>query len=66
MEDLHPDVNSVILSEEDIKEVVSRLGAEISRDYVDKNPLIVAVLRGAFIFTADLMPAWRKLKESYE
>jgi hypoxanthine phosphoribosyltransferase len=57
MEDLHPDVNSVILSEEDIKEVVSRLGAEISRDYVDKNPLIVAVLRGAFIFTADLMRA---------
>lgn len=57
MEDLHPDVNSIILSEEDIKEVVSRLGAEISRDYVDKNPLIVAVLRGAFIFTADLMRA---------
>lgn len=57
MEDLHPDVNSVILSEEDIKEVISRLGAEISRDYVDKNPLIVAVLRGAFIFTADLMRA---------
>jgi hypoxanthine phosphoribosyltransferase len=57
MEDLHPDVSSVILSEEDIKEVVSRLGAEISRDYVGKNPLIVAVLRGAFIFTADLMRA---------
>ena len=57
MEDLHPDVSSSILSEEDIKEVVSRLGAEISRDYVGKNPLIVAVLRGAFIFTADLMRA---------
>ena len=57
MEDLHPDVSSIILSEEDIKEVVSRLGAEISRDYVGKNPLIVAVLRGAFIFTADLMRA---------
>ena len=57
MEELHPDVSSVILSEEDIKGVVTRLGAEISRDYVDKNPLIVAVLRGAFIFTADLMRA---------
>ena len=55
MEELHPDVSSVILSEEDIKGVVTRLGAEISRDYAGKNPLVVAVLRGAFIFTADLM-----------
>ena len=55
MEELHPDVSRVILSEEDIKGVVTRLGAEISRDYAGKNPLVVAVLRGAFIFTADLM-----------
>ena len=55
MEELHPDVSSVILSEEDIKGVVTRLGSEISRDYAGKNPLVVAVLRGAFIFTADLM-----------
>lgn len=55
MGELHPDVERVILSEEDIQGIVRRLGAEVSRDYVDKNPLIVAVLRGAFVFTADLM-----------
>lgn len=57
MEKLHQDISDVILTEEEIREVVSRVGAEISADYAGKNPLIVAVLRGAFIFTADLMRA---------
>lgn len=57
MEGLHPDIQSVILREDDIRKVIERLGREISRDYVGKSPLIVAVLRGAFMFTADLMRA---------
>lgn len=57
MEALHPDVSEVILSEEDIKSIVSRMGAEITRDYKDKNPLLVTVLKGAVIFTADIMRA---------
>ena len=57
MEKLHPDIKKVLLSEDDIKGIVGRLGAQISEDYADKNPLIVAVLRGAFVFTADLMRA---------
>ncbi len=56
-EQLHPDVESIILSEQDVSEIVERLGREISVDYADKDPLIVAVLRGAFVFTADLMRA---------
>ncbi|MDI9589922.1 MAG: hypoxanthine phosphoribosyltransferase [Acidobacteriota bacterium] len=54
---LHPDIERIILSEQDIREIVRRLGAEISVDYEGKNPLIVTVLRGAFVFTADLMRA---------
>ena len=54
---MHQDIQSILLSEEDIKQIVSRLGEEISRDYADKNPLIVTVLRGAFVFTADLVRA---------
>lgn len=57
MEALHPDVSEVILSEEDIKSIVSRMGAEITRGYKDKNPLLVTVLKGAVIFTADIMRA---------
>jgi len=56
-EQLHPDIEKVVLSEQDIQDIVARLGAEISVDYADKNPLIVAVLRGAFVFMADLVRA---------
>ena len=56
-EPLHPDIESIVLSEQDIATIVAQLGAQLSADYVDKNPLIVAVLRGAFVFMADLVRA---------
>ena len=56
-EQLHPDISRIILSEQDIKDVVTSLGAQISKDYEGKNPLVITVLRGAFVFTADLVRA---------
>ena len=55
MSELHPDIEKVLLTEQDIKDITRRLGAEITADYADKNPLLVAVLRGAVVFMADLM-----------
>lgn len=52
---LDNDIERVLISEEEIQAAVERVGAEISRDYADKNPLLVAVLRGAVVFVADLM-----------
>ncbi len=49
------DIDRVLLSEEDIKEIVKRLGAEITRDYKDKNLVLVSVLKGSVVFMADLM-----------
>jgi len=46
---------TVLISREQIAAAVSRLAAEISRDYRDRRPLLVAVLKGAFIFLADLV-----------
>lgn len=57
MEQIHPDIKDVLLSEDDIKEIVSCIGNQITADYEGKNPLVIAVLRGAFLFTADLMRA---------
>lgn len=57
MEQLHPDVESVLFSEQDIQDIVKRMGSEISRDYEGKNPLLIAVLRGAVVFMADVMRA---------
>lgn len=54
---IHPDIESVIISEEQIKERVAELGREISRDYEGRSVLLVAVLRGAVLFIADLSRA---------
>jgi len=55
--DLHPDISHIILTEEQVRQRVAELGAEISRDYGDESVLLIAVLRGAAIFVADLARA---------
>lgn len=40
---------------DDIDAAVSRVAAEIAADYADKNPLIVGILTGSFVFVADLI-----------
>ena len=57
MAELHPDIQEILLEKQDIKDIVKRVGAEITRDYADKNPLVIAVLRGAVVFMADIMCA---------
>lgn len=57
MAELHPDIQEILLTKEDIKDLVKRVGAEITRDYANKNPLVIAVLRGAVVFMADIMRA---------
>ena len=57
MAELHPDIQEILLEQQDIKDIVKRVGAEITRDYADKNPLVIAVLRGAVVFMADIMRA---------
>jgi len=44
-----------LISEKEIKERVKAIADEISRDYNGKNPLLVGILKGAFIFLADLI-----------
>lgn len=52
---LHPDVERVLLSAEQIRARVRELAAEISRDHAEHELHLVAVLRGAAIFAADLI-----------
>ncbi len=51
----HPDVQSILLTKEQIHERVCEMAAQISRDYEGKNLLLVGVLRGAVVFFSDLM-----------
>jgi len=55
--ELHPDLSHIVLSEDQIQTRVAELGAEISADYGDESVLMIAVLRGAAIFVADLSRA---------
>jgi hypoxanthine phosphoribosyltransferase len=49
------DIDSVLLTEEQIQKRIAELGAEITRDFEGKDPLFVGVLKGCFMFMADLM-----------
>ncbi len=55
--DMRNDIESVLFTEEQIQEIVQRVGGEISRDYAGKNLLLVSVLKGSVVFMADLMRA---------
>lgn len=46
-----------MLSEKEIADRVKQLGAQIAKDYKDKHPVLVIVLKGSFIFAADLARA---------
>ena len=48
-------IEQVLVSEEELERHVARIGAQISADYADKDPIFVGVLKGCFIFMADLM-----------
>ena len=62
---MREDIASILLSEEQIHTRDRELGAEISRDYAGKEPLFVGVLKGCFIFMADLVRA-AQLKSEVE
>ena len=51
------DIEKVLLSEEDLQNIVHKLGAQISEDYKGKKLVLVSVLKGSVLFMADLMRA---------
>jgi len=45
----------ILISRDEIAKAVERLASEIERDYQGKQPLLIGVLKGAFVFMADLI-----------
>jgi len=45
----------ILFSRKEIAAAVKRLAAEINRDYRGKNPLLIGILKGSFMFMADLV-----------
>jgi hypoxanthine phosphoribosyltransferase len=54
---MHPDLDHIVLTEDEIQRRVAELGEKISRDYGEESILLIAVLRGAALFVADLSRA---------
>jgi hypoxanthine phosphoribosyltransferase len=54
---MNRDIEQVFYSEEQLAQVVQRIGAEISRDYAGKDLLMVGILKGSVVFMTDLMRA---------
>lgn len=52
---MHPDVQEILLTEQQIARKVQELGERISEDYRGNDILMVGVLKGAVIFMADLV-----------
>lgn len=49
------DIEKILISEDEIEAAVAEVGRNISRDFAGKDPVFVGVLKGCFIFMADLM-----------
>ncbi len=57
MPSLLEDVAKVIVSEKELKRRIAELGEQISADYEGLNPLLICVLKGGYVFLADLTRA---------
>ena len=54
---MHQDIEKVLFSEEQLRERIRQLGQEITRDYAGQELVLVCILRGSYIFMADLSRA---------
>ncbi|MCJ1908480.1 hypoxanthine phosphoribosyltransferase [Planococcus ruber] len=52
---LEKDIEEILITEERLQEKAKELGAMLARDYADKYPLAIGVLKGAMPFMGDLM-----------
>ncbi len=55
---MHNDIQEVLLTREQIEARIQELGREMLRDYHDKNPIFVGVLKGVVVFYADMIRAF--------
>lgn len=52
---MQSDILNILFTEDQIQRKVNELGETLSRDFEDRNPLVICVLKGAFVFMADLV-----------
>jgi len=58
-QDSDPALGPLVVAEEDLQRRIAELGDQITDDYQGRAPLLVGVLKGAFVFMSDLARAIR-------
>lgn len=48
-------IGQILITEEQLANKIKELGHQLSQDYADLNPLVICVLKGSFVFTAELV-----------
>ncbi len=56
-EKININIQKILVSEDQIRARVRELGEQISRDYANKNPVLIGILKGSVFFLSDLMRA---------
>ena len=59
------DIKRILITEEQLKAKVEELAAKINEDYKEKDPLFIVILKGSFVFAADLFK-YIKLKSAID
>ncbi|MDS4459652.1 hypoxanthine phosphoribosyltransferase [Streptococcus pneumoniae] len=52
---LENDIKKVLVSHDEITEAAKKLGAQLTKDYAGKNPILVGILKGSILFMAELV-----------
>ena len=52
---MHPDLEKILITEQELQKRVREIGEQISADYAGKEILVVGILKGAAVFLADLV-----------
>jgi hypoxanthine phosphoribosyltransferase/bifunctional protein TilS/HprT len=51
---MHNDISEILVSEQEIQDICVRLGKQVTKDYKDKQPIVVGLLKGCVPFMADI------------
>lgn len=55
MAELHPDIERILLSEEEIRKIVKNIADKINNDFNGEELTVIVILRGSMIFASDLV-----------
>ena len=55
---LEKDIQEILFTEEQLKKRVEELARQIENDYAEKEVMFIGILRGSFVFLADLCRRW--------